>query len=84
MCTDAVIAEIVTDFAQVLLNARSRERDNNRTGRYVMVNAVDANELIERKRNSERSGLACFLFCDRQAVAFPVLYDVTEPEVDHI
>ena len=49
-----------------------------------MVNAVNANELIERKRNSERSGLARFLLCDRQAVTLPVLYDVTEPEVDHI
>ena len=76
MGADAVIAEIVTDFAQMLLYLRRGERDNHSVRCNLMVNAIDTQELIERKRNSEGSGFSGLLFRDGQAVAFPVLYNI--------
>lgn len=45
-----------------------------------MVQTVAPDELIERQRNREHTGLPSLLLCDRQAVAFPVLDDVGEAE----
>lgn len=46
-----------------------------------MVQTVASDELIERQRNREHTGLPSFLLCDRQAVTLPILDDVGEAEL---
>lgn len=84
MGADAVIAEPVTDFAQMLLYLRCGERDNDSVWADLVVDAIDAQELIEHKRNGEGSGFSGFLLRDGQAVAFAVLYDIGETQLDNV
>lgn len=84
MGADAVIAEPVTDFAQMLLYLRRGERNNDSVRCNMMVDAIDAQELIERQRDSEGSGFSGFLLRDRQAVAFPVLNDIRKTQLDNV
>jgi len=78
MGTDAGDVQIITDQLQLLLDSTGGHRENESIWRNVMVEAVAADELIQGKGDSERSGLSGFLFCDRKAVALSVFYDVLE------
>ena len=88
MGADTGDAQIVTDQFQLLLDSTGGNREDESIRRNVMVKAVAADELIQGKGDSERSGLSGFLLCDRQAVAFSIpdnipetqLYDVRDTE----
>ena len=54
----------------MLLYLRSSERDNDSVRADLMVDAIDAKELIERQRDGKGSGFSGFLLRDGQAVAF--------------
>lgn len=84
MGADAVIAEPATDFAKVLLYLRGGERDDDSVRADLMVDAIDAQELMERKRNGEGSGFSGFLLRDGQAVSFPVLNNIGKTQLDNV
>lgn len=77
---DAGDAQIVTDQFQLLLDSTGGNREDAGIWWNVMVKAVAADELIQRKGDGERSGLSDFLLRDRQAVAFSIPDNIHETQ----
>ena len=84
MGADALKAQIVTDHLQLLLDGPCGNREDKSIRGNVVVEAVAAHELIQRKGNGERSGLSGFLFDDGQAVTLTVLDNIREMQIHDI
>ena len=84
MCADVLKAQIVTDHLQLLLDGPCGNREDKSIRGNVVVEAVAAHELIQRKGNGERSGLSGFLFDDGETIAFTVLDDVGKMQVHNV
>ena len=78
---DTVDTQIVTDQLQLLLDGAGGHREDKSVWWNVVVKAVAADELIQSKGDSKRSGLSGLLLRDRQAVAFSIFYDVLKTQL---
>ena len=81
---DAVIAKVVTDELQVLLHGTFRQGEDNAFRWNPVVEAVAADELIQRQGNGECSRLFRFLLHDGKTVTLSVFYDVSKAQMDDV
>lgn len=84
MRTDAVIAKVVTDKLQVLLHGALRQGEDDALRWNPVVEAVAADELIQRQGNGECPRLFRFLLYDGKTVTLSVLYDVGKAQMDNV
>ena len=84
VCTDTLKAQIVTDHLQLLLDGSGSDGEDKSIRGNIVVEAVAAYELIQRKGNGERSGFPGFLFDDGEAIAFTVLDNVRKMQIHDI
>ena len=84
MRTDAVIAKVVTDKLQVLLHGALRQGEDDAFRWNPVVEAVTADELIQRQGNGECSRLFRFLLHDGKTVTLSVFYDVSKAQMDDV
>ena len=81
---DAVIAKVVTDELQVLLHGTFRQGEDNALRWNPVVEAVAADELIQRQGNGECPRLFRFLLHNGKTVTLSVLYDVGKSQMDDV
>ena len=75
---DAFIAQIVTDKGKLLLYGARCQGKHQLIAAYSVAQTEIFNILIDNKGNSENTLFPCFLFCDSQAVAAPIIDDIRE------
>ena len=81
---DAVIAKVVTDELQVLLHGALRQGEDDALRWNPVVEAVAADELIQRQGNGECPCLFRFLLHNGKTVTLSVLYDVGKSQMDNV
>lgn len=81
---DAVIAKVVTDELQVLLHGTFRQGEDDALCWNPMIEAVAADELIQRQGNGECPCLFRFLLHNGKTVTLSVLYDVGKSQMDNV
>ena len=75
---DTFIAQILTDKGKLLLYGSGGQRKHKRVSVNAVAETIIFHILIDNKGNSENTLFPCFLFCDSQAVAAPIIDDIRE------
>lgn len=75
-----LVAQIVRDLLQVLLDSPLRDREHDIILTDIVLQAVDLHKLVDHKGDREGPLLLCLLLDDVQTVAGAVFDDVTQAQ----
>lgn len=78
------VPQVGTNALQPFLYSSLSNGEYPCLGRYIVVEAIAADELIERKGNGKCSGFSCFLLHDGQAISISVVYDISKAQFNDI
>ena len=78
------VPQIGADALQLLLHSSLGEGEYPCLRFYIMVEAIAADELIERKGNGKCSGFSCFLLYNGQPIPVSVMYNISKAQFDDI
>ena len=81
---DALVAQIVTDDGELLLDRSCGHREDQVVAAYAVAQTIVFNVLLDDQRDSEDTLLACLLLGDRQAEASAVIHDVAGAEPHNV
>ena len=81
---DALVAQIVTDNGELLLDRSCGHREDQVVAAYAVAQTVVLDVLLDDQRDSEHSALPCLLLHDFQTVAVPVKHDVAGAEAQNV
>ena len=81
VCADIpTVPQIGADALQLLLYGSLSNRKYPCLRSDIVVEAIAANELIERKGNGKCSGFSCFLLYNGQPIPVSVMYDISKAQ----
>ena len=78
------VPQIGADALQLLLHSSLGDGKYPCLRFYIMVEAIAADELIERKGNGKCSGFSCFLLYNGQPIPVSVMYNISKAQFDDI
>ena len=81
---DTVIAQVIADDMQLLLDRALCDGEYNLLASNPMTQAVILNVLVKHQRHSEDPALSCLLLHNLQAVTITIPYNVTQTELQNI
>lgn len=76
--------EVITDDMQLFLYGPLRQREDDSGGGNAVFQTVELDKLVERHRDGEVSGFACFLLGDGKTVSVSVFHNIVQPEFQNI
>lgn len=78
------VPQVGTNALQPFLYSSLSNGEYPCLGRYIVVEAIAADELIERKGNGKCSGFSCFLLYNGQPIPVSVMYNISKAQFDDI
>ena len=78
------VPQVGTNALQPFLYSSLSNGEYPCLGRYIVVEAIAADELIKGKGHGKGSGFLCLLFHNGQTISVSIMYDISKAQFDDI